>query len=114
MYVLESIANHCPVFSNGAGNMRHSLPTNHGHYISESFGIYDSSATACMELALEIIFKLEDQNLHEELQAGYSYIISKYNIRDFKKNIRNILALNFILSEWMIGCLPMILEKNHF
>ena len=93
MYVLESIANHCPVFSNGAGNMRHSLPTNHGHYISESFGIYDSSATACMELALEIIFKLEDQNLHEELQAGYSYIISKYNIRDFKKNIRNILNL---------------------
>lgn len=93
MYVLESIANHCPVFSNGAGNMRHSLPTNHGHYISEPFGIYDGSTTACMELALEIIYKLEDQKLPEELQDGYSFIKSKYNIRDFKKNVRNILNL---------------------
>lgn len=38
-YVLESILNACPVYTNGVGNNRHLLPEEHGIVVEESIGM---------------------------------------------------------------------------
>ena len=91
MYVLESILNGCPVFSNGSGNMRHSLPANHGHYISENHGIYKRSSIDLKILASEIISKLGSLVLALEISRGQELIRFNYNIRTFKREFKNIL-----------------------
>ena len=90
MYVLESILNGCPIFSNGSGNMRYSLPANHGHYIKESHDIYIRNKNGLKMLASEIISKLGSSSLGLEIFRGQDFIQSNYNVRLFKREFRNI------------------------
>ena len=91
MYVLESILNGCPIFSNGSGNMRYSLPASHGHYVKENHGIYIRNAIDLKILASEIMTKLGNLNLGLEISRGQEFIQSNYNVRIFKREFRNIL-----------------------
>ena len=91
MYVLESILNGCPVFSNGSGNMRYSLPVSHGHYINENSAIYQRNSSELKILASEIVTKLTSLNLYAEILQGQDFIKSSYNIRAFKRELRDIL-----------------------
>ena len=91
MYILESILSGCPIFSNGAGNMRHSLPSFHGHYINEPYGLYNYNHDDLASLCKQILCKLDDPMLKHEIHQGRSYIVSKYNIREYKKGFRDVL-----------------------
>lgn len=91
MYVLESILNGCPIFSNGSGNMRYSLPVRHGHYINENHGIYIQNVTDLRKLASEITTKLGSSGLELEISQGQEFIQENYNLRTFKKEFKNII-----------------------
>ena len=91
MYALESVANRCPVFTNGAGNMRNALPYNKGLYIYETWDLYQDHIEEYQHLANFIRKKLEDKQIKQEIDMGAVYIKNNYNLIDFKNQIMQII-----------------------
>lgn len=91
MYALESVANRCPVFTNGAGNMRNALPYNKGLYIHETWDLYHDHIKEYQHLANFIRKKLEDKQIKQEIDIGADYIKNNYNLIHFKNQITHII-----------------------
>lgn len=91
MYALESVANRCPVFTNGAGNMRNALPYNKGLYIYETWDLYRDYIEEYQHLANFIRKKLEDKQIKQEIDIGADYIKNNYNLIHFKNQITHII-----------------------
>ncbi|QRO01978.1 hypothetical protein JRI60_24650 [Archangium violaceum] len=53
-YVLESVFNGCPVYTNGIGNNRHALPPGHGLHVREGVGMAFGDVGAYAEVAAHI------------------------------------------------------------
>lgn len=91
MYALESIINKCPVFTNGAGNMRNAMPHNNGLYIYETWDLYQDHNEEYQHLANFIHEKLQDKEIKNEIGRGVDYITNNFNINCYKNQITHII-----------------------
>lgn len=53
-YAPESLLSGCPVYTNGAGNLRHQLPADHGIVVDEAPGMTSGAFTRCGRIARRI------------------------------------------------------------
>lgn len=93
-YVLESVHNGCPVFTNGCGNMRHVLPEGHGLEVFETAAMVRGDPDAYAAVARRIHAALPDR---AELQArcakGRAYIDAHYHRAAMEAALAAALAL---------------------
>lgn len=79
-YVLESVYNGCPVFTNGAGNIRHVLPPGHGLEVLEDVEMARGKPEAYGAVARGIHAALADrEGLAEQCRRGVATIEARYN-----------------------------------
>lgn len=79
-YVLESVHNGCPVFTNGCGNMRHLLPEGHGLEVFETAAMVMGDPAACEAVAHRIHAALSDRAaLQAKCAKGRAYIDAHYH-----------------------------------
>jgi hypothetical protein len=79
-YVLESVHNGCPVFTNGCGNMRHLLPEGHGLEVFETAAMVQGNPGAYQAVAHRIHAALSDRAaLQARCAMGRAYIGARYN-----------------------------------
>lgn len=87
-YVLESVHNVCPVFTNGVGNIRYVLPPGHGIEIIEDFEMARGNAKAYEAVARRILGALADREaLAEQCRRGTSFIDAHYNRRALHRDL---------------------------
>ncbi len=95
-YPLESIFEGCPVYSNGAGNLRHLLPANHGlkvaDHLSAYFGSKKEKSLAYTQIATSIFKSIASGEGKRHCIAGQKYIEKKYGFKTFATKLGNILA----------------------
>ncbi|WP_420128221.1 hypothetical protein [Longimicrobium sp.] len=93
-YVLESVYNGCPVFTNGCGNMRHLLPEGHGLDVFEPAAIVERGPQACEVVAHRIHAALMDRAaLRARCAMGRAYIDAHYHRRAMEAALGAALAL---------------------
>lgn len=79
-YVLESVHNGCPVFTNGCGNMRHALPEGHGLEVFETAAMAGGDPDAYRAVAHRIHAALSDRAaLQASCAQGRAYIDAHYH-----------------------------------
>jgi glycosyltransferase involved in cell wall biosynthesis len=79
-YVLESVHNGCPVFTNGCGNMRHLLPEGHGLEVFETAAMVEGDPDAYAAVAHRIHAALSDRAaLRARCAKGRAYIDAHHN-----------------------------------
>ena len=79
-YVLESVHNGCPVFTNGCGNMRHLLPEGHGFEVFETAAMVGGDPAAYAAVAHRIHAALSDRAaLQAGCAKGRAYIDAHYH-----------------------------------
>lgn len=79
-YVLESVHNGCPVFTNGCGNMRHLLPAGHGLEVFETAAMVEGGPDAYEAVAHRIHAALSDRAaLQARCAKGRAYIDAHYH-----------------------------------
>lgn len=79
-YVLESVHNGCPVFTNGCGNMRHLLPEGHGLEVFETTAMVAGDPDAYRAVARRIHAALSDRAaLQARCAQGRAYIDAHYH-----------------------------------
>ncbi|MCE9671223.1 hypothetical protein LY474_25770 [Myxococcus stipitatus] len=91
-YVLESVFNGCPVFTNGIGNNRFNLPPDHGIHVVEdvdiAFGVPGSHA----RVAERILRALREPDAtREACQRGREYVQRTYTRAAFGRGIQQSL-----------------------
>jgi hypothetical protein len=87
IYPLDSVHNHSPGYSNGAGNLRHLLPPGHGINIFENFQMHFGSpkerASAYKVVAESILNDIKTKQGVKDCKNGEQYIQSTYNFNNF-------------------------------
>lgn len=93
-YVLESVHNGCPVFTNGCGNMRHLLPEGHGLEVFETAAMVERNPDAWQAVAHRIHAALSDRAaLRGQCAKGRAYIDAHYHRRAMEAALGAALAL---------------------
>lgn len=93
-YVLESVHNGCPVFTNGCGNMRHLLPEGHGLEVFETAEMVQGGPDACQTVAHRIHAALSDRSaLQASCAKGRAYIDAHYHRGSMEAALGAALAL---------------------
>ncbi|HYW10619.1 MAG TPA: hypothetical protein VE871_01650 [Longimicrobium sp.] len=93
-YVLESVHNGCPVFTNGCGNMRHLLPEGHGLEVFETAAMVERNPDAYQAVAHRIHAALSDRAaLQARCAKGRAYIGAHYHRRAMEAALGAALAL---------------------
>lgn len=92
-YVLESVYNGCPVFTNGAGNIRHVLPPGHGIEVLEDIDMARGKPEAYGAVARSIHAALADrEGLAEKCRRGAAAIEARYNRGALHRDLAAALA----------------------
>ncbi len=87
-YVLESVHNGCPLFTNGVGNIRHLLPPGHGIEVFEDFAMTQGRPEAYEAVARRIHDALADRAARgRQCRRGASYIDAHYNRRSLQRDL---------------------------
>jgi hypothetical protein len=88
-YVLESVFNGCPVYTNGVGNNRHSLPPDHGIIVHQDAEMAFGNGLAYMAVAQRIF---DDAARPEGMRAacarGRDYISRTYTRAAFSSSVK--------------------------
>ncbi|WP_158617040.1 glycosyltransferase [Corallococcus exercitus] len=93
MYVLESVLNGCPVYTNGSGNNRHALPTGHGIVVHETGAMAAGTPDAYASLAARIFQDLlAPAPLKEACQRGAALIRRTFTRAAFSSSFRACLS----------------------
>lgn len=93
-YVLESVLNGCPVFTNGCGNMRHVLPEGHGFEVFEPAAMVQGDPGACQAVAHRIHAALSDRAaLQARCAKGRAYMDAHYHRGAMEATLGAALAL---------------------
>lgn len=93
-YVLESVHNGCPVFTNGCGNMRHLLPEGHGLEVFETAAMGLKDPDAYEAVAHRIHAALSDRAaLQARCAKGRAYIDAHYHRGAMEAAVGAALAL---------------------
>ncbi|NPC76214.1 hypothetical protein HPP05_41480 [Corallococcus exiguus] len=93
MYVLESVLNGCPVYTNGAGNNRHALPPGHGIQVHETEAMAAGAPDAYASLAARIFQDvLAPAPLREACQRGSALIRRTFTRAAFSSSFRACLS----------------------
>lgn len=92
-YPIESVYCRSPVFTNGAGNVRHLLPKNHGIYVFETLGMYFGSQRVrsdAYRLAAKRIFHtlMDRKKTISDCKAGVSFIEKNYSLKSLIKRLQ--------------------------
>ncbi len=93
-YVLESVFNHCPVYTNGVGNMRFALPVDHGLQVIESEAMALGLPGAYDEVAARIRTDAGSgrEAARRRCAAGRAVILERYNRAALERDLTAILA----------------------
>ncbi|HJW45817.1 MAG TPA: hypothetical protein VJ484_04945, partial [Lysobacter sp.] len=97
-YVLESIHNGCPVYTNGAGNNRFLLPPSHGIHVQETFAMApghggERDPAAYRPIAERILADLDGPELRaEECRRGAALIREQWSLAAFERALSSALA----------------------
>ena len=87
-YVLESVFNGCPVYTNGIGNNRHGLPPGHGLHVRENTDMAWGDPSAYAEVAARIYQDWESPgSVEAECLRGREYIQRTYNREAFRRGL---------------------------
>ncbi|PTL76951.1 glycosyltransferase [Vitiosangium sp. GDMCC 1.1324] len=93
MYVLESVLNGCPIYTNGAGNNRHALPPGHGIVVRESAGMASGTPGAYATVAERILQDIQAPGpLREACQRGAALIRRTFTRETFSASVRACVA----------------------
>ncbi|MBN8471058.1 hypothetical protein JYJ95_31530 [Corallococcus exiguus] len=93
MYVLESVLNGCPVYTNGAGNNRYALPPGHGILVHETEAMAAGAPDAYASLAARIFQDvLAPAPLREACQRGSALIRRTFTRVAFASSFRACLS----------------------
>ena len=90
LYVLESVLNDCPVYTNGIGNLRHLLPAAHGIRVIDPEGTHFGSLTDYAEVALAIQQDLSRGDT-ADCQRGRERVAHTYSHEGFREGWRRVL-----------------------
>ena len=92
-YILESVYQGCPVYTNGIGNNRHSLPPDHGVRVIESVDMAFGDPSAFQEVARAIMEDVRSrENVTRACARGRDYIAHHFNREAFSRTWRACLA----------------------
>lgn len=90
-YVAESVACGCPVFSNGAGNLRQLVPPGHGIEVFEEWamthGSPDEALAAHAKLADRIVAALQEPETTAACQRGGQWLRRHHSVAGFQSQL---------------------------
>ncbi|MCY1079422.1 hypothetical protein [Archangium lansingense] len=88
-YVLESVFNGCPIYTNGSGNHRHVLPPGHGIHVREDVGMALGNPNAYGEVAARIFADMQAPESNAvACQKGREYILRTFTRSAFSRSVR--------------------------
>lgn len=96
-YVLESVHQGCPVYTNGVGNNRHLLPAEHGINVYETFDMVEDAGgqrdpVAWRGVAERILQDLrQGEVMRAQCERGAMTIESTWNLDNFDSDLAQIL-----------------------
>ncbi|BAV98508.1 hypothetical protein [Lysobacter enzymogenes] len=96
-YVLESVHQGCPVYTNGVGNNRHLLPAEHGINVYENFDMVEDAGgqrdpVAWRGVAERILRDLgQGDVVRVQCERGASVIKSTWNLDNFENDLTEVL-----------------------
>ncbi|WP_257456248.1 hypothetical protein [Archangium lipolyticum] len=91
-YVLESVFNGCPVYTNGVGNNRRNLPPGHGIFVQESAEMLSDAAAGYAPVARRIFEDVQRPvRVKEACQQGREYILRTFRREAFAESLRQTL-----------------------
>ncbi|WP_426751169.1 glycosyltransferase [Myxococcus sp. Y35] len=92
-YVLESVFNGCPVYTNGSGNNRFALPPGHGIHVQETADMHRGDVGAYAEVAARILADVDaPASTREACQRGREYIQRTFTHSAFAHSVETCLA----------------------
>ncbi|RKH12562.1 hypothetical protein D7V97_07955 [Corallococcus sp. CA053C] len=93
MYVLESVLNACPVYTNGAGNNRHALPPGHGIHVHETARMAAGAPDAHASVAARILQDLlAPEPVRQACLRGAALIRRTFTREAFSSSFRACMA----------------------
>jgi hypothetical protein len=93
LYVLESVLNGCPLYTNGAGNNRHALPPGHGITVLETPDMAFGDPGAYAEVAARIFQDVSTPGVHEEAcRRGAELVRRTFTRKAFSESLRACLS----------------------
>lgn len=93
LYVLESVLNGCPIYTNGAGNNRHALPAGHGITVLETPDMAFGDPGAYAEVAARIFQDVTTPGTHEEsCRRGAELVRRTFTREAFSSSFRACLS----------------------
>lgn len=91
-YVLESVFNGCPVYTNGIGNNRFALPPGHGIHVHESVGMSWGDVGAYAEVASRIFADLDAPELQSAAcLRGREHLLRTFTRAAFARSVETCL-----------------------
>lgn len=97
-YVLESVHQGCPVYTNGVGNNRHLLPAEHGINVYETFDMVEDARgqrdpVAWRGVAERILRDLGEGDVaRAQCECGARVIESTWNLGNFESDLTQVLT----------------------
>jgi hypothetical protein len=88
-YALESVLNGCPVYTNGAGNLRHLLPPDHGIEVQETAAMTGGDPEAYVPVA-EAVYRdtvTDPGGAARRCAAGAEYVRRNHNRDCFRRDV---------------------------
>jgi hypothetical protein len=86
-YVIESVLNGCPIYTNGAGNYRFLLPPGMGVRVLETTDMHFGDLASYREVARHIVDDLESGRGHEECARGAARLRLEYSSASFAADL---------------------------
>ena len=93
MYVLESVLNGCPVYTNGSGNNRHALPEGHGIFVRETAAMVSGAPEGYASFAARLFQDiLAPAPAREACRRGGALIRHTFTREAFTRALRSCVA----------------------
>jgi hypothetical protein len=93
LYVLESVLNGCPIYTNGAGNNRHALPPDHGITVLETPAMAFGDPSAYARVAARLFQDVSKPGTSREAcERGAELVRHTFTRKAFSNSFRDCLA----------------------
>jgi hypothetical protein len=86
LYPLESVFHGCPVYTSGAGNLRHLLPPGHGIRVEDA-GITGGPAARYQAIAASIADGLVSRSGAADCEKGRAFICRRHTVDAFREGL---------------------------
>ena len=98
-HILESVYHGCPVYTNGAGNIRHALPRHHGITVLETCAMEPADASSYAPVAQRLLDDLaRPAEMAAKCARGAALMREKLSLAAFERRVGDLLS--------RIGCEP--------